>query len=273
MCWQIYRLLKHLWLAALLLLAGCDLSPTQSGGGDTRVRLLISLPEETGATPLLKPRQTTGAWDARILHLDLSAWDSLDRFRTALDSTGRSTLWDTTGWNPKQDFWENASALLQSSGDPLYRFGGIYHLNVGDSSAAATLLVPPGLNYFLVCLREEENTIYWDEVFPQITVGEENTVELQTRRLVRVRIDSPADSAEFTRGQQIRFAGFATDLVHGDSIPGGNFRWISDHDGEIGRGVVLLSSALSVNRHRITLWAATRQGVKGRASIRISVLP
>ena len=86
----------------------------------------------------------------------------------------------------------------------------------------------------------------------------------------KVRIDSPADGAEFG-GQQ-------TIILHGDVrginasiIQQAEYRWTSSLDGLLGSGVELLPSGLSVGEHVITLTAGAANGLQGTTTIRITV--
>jgi murein DD-endopeptidase MepM/ murein hydrolase activator NlpD len=85
-----------------------------------------------------------------------------------------------------------------------------------------------------------------------------------------VTITSPQNGEEFEFGQEITFSGSATDLQD-ENLTGNSLVWASDKDGQIGIGTEFTRDDFSQGTHVITLTATNSQGVKGVASITISI--
>ncbi|MFH1933703.1 MAG: S8 family serine peptidase [Pseudomonadota bacterium] len=83
-------------------------------------------------------------------------------------------------------------------------------------------------------------------------------------------ITSPTNGDSFTEGDEITFAGTATDPEDGQ-LTGNSLIWTSDKDGQIGTGQSFTKSNLSVNTHTITLTAKDSEGATGTDSITITV--
>ncbi|MEM9488550.1 MAG: hypothetical protein AAGC55_05370, partial [Myxococcota bacterium] len=82
-------------------------------------------------------------------------------------------------------------------------------------------------------------------------------------------INAPANSATFTEGQTVSFAGSASDAEDGDIS--GALVWTSSIDGNIGVGGAFSTTALSVGSHTITATAGDSGGLFGTDSITITV--
>jgi len=84
-----------------------------------------------------------------------------------------------------------------------------------------------------------------------------------------VTITSPQDGDQFAVDEEITFSGNATIFPSG-AIPGGSLIWVSDKDGEIGRGETFTKSDLSEGVHKILLTAIYKVRI-GVATIQITV--
>jgi|OpeIllAssembly_1097287.scaffolds.fasta_scaffold1041144_1 hypothetical protein len=84
-----------------------------------------------------------------------------------------------------------------------------------------------------------------------------------------VTITSPQDGDQFAVGEEITFSGNATVFPAG-AIPGDSLIWVSDKDGEIGRGETFTKSDLSEGVHKILLTAIYKVRI-GVATIQITV--
>ncbi|HLA38834.1 MAG TPA: YncE family protein, partial [Candidatus Glassbacteria bacterium] len=83
-----------------------------------------------------------------------------------------------------------------------------------------------------------------------------------------VKIDSPADRAAFPVDALVSFSGTASDPEDG-VLAGNALVWLSDLDGELGRGTPLSVSQLTPGRHRIVLQATDSRGAAGIDTISI----
>lgn len=86
-----------------------------------------------------------------------------------------------------------------------------------------------------------------------------------------VAISQPLDGAIFSAGDTLTFAGSATDAQDG-VLTGQALTWRSSLDGVLGTGSPLVSDALSVGLHTITLSAVNAAGAVGLAQVEISLL-
>ncbi|MGH7674972.1 MAG: S8 family serine peptidase [Gemmatimonadales bacterium] len=92
---------------------------------------------------------------------------------------------------------------------------------------------------------------------------------VQANRAPRVAITSPPNGAVFPVGSAIRFDGRAPDE---DGDLSSQLIWISDRDGEIGRGSTF-TRVLSQGAHNVTAFATDSRGVEGFASVFFTVAP
>ncbi len=92
---------------------------------------------------------------------------------------------------------------------------------------------------------------------------------VQDNRAPRVAITSPPDGATFSSGSAVRFAGQAPDE---DGDLADQLVWISDVDGEIGRGREF-TRVLSEGAHNVTAFATDSRAVEGFASVWVNVAP
>ncbi|MBF0211729.1 MAG: hypothetical protein HQK68_12690, partial [Desulfamplus sp.] len=83
-------------------------------------------------------------------------------------------------------------------------------------------------------------------------------------------ITAPANNSSHSFGYEIIFEGYASDAEEGD-IDSTSLTWSSDKDGILGTGESIYTDTLSINTHIITLTAADSEGVKGSATITITV--
>ncbi|RMG17467.1 MAG: hypothetical protein D6729_08850 [Deltaproteobacteria bacterium] len=86
-----------------------------------------------------------------------------------------------------------------------------------------------------------------------------------------VSIVSPADGAQYSRGETIAFECTAVDPEDGP-IPNGDIVWTSDLDGQIGIGATVRTGLASAGTHTITCTATDSSGNTGSASVSIEVL-
>ncbi len=83
-------------------------------------------------------------------------------------------------------------------------------------------------------------------------------------------ISAPANGSEFLQGTEVTFAGSGTDPEEGE-LPGTGLAWSSDRDGALGTGPSVVTSALSVGDHVVTLTASDRQGKTDTASVSVRI--
>ena len=294
---------KHIaWMLSLFIMASflifaCSKSTTSPAHKPTTVRFAFDATGQPSGNTLIRPiikkqieqltpgnraigSHTTAGFnkpnrvdEAKVLVLDMTQWPTWEEFITAWDSTSQTAFWDTTLWDSTKDFWDNWSVILHSYTGEFYHFAGEYDLTIRDSVATGIINVNPGLNYFLLCLRENGQTVFWEELTPIIMEGEENTLHLHATSAVYVEIYSPQDSMVYQQGAPIIFQGWAEDQLNYEDIPDSNYVWSSDKDGQLGKGSFLERSDLSVNQHTITLTATTRGGVSGSKQVHITVTP
>ena len=84
-----------------------------------------------------------------------------------------------------------------------------------------------------------------------------------------VSITSPANGSTFTQGDNVSFAGTATDAE--DGTISASLSWTSSLDGAIGSGASFSTSGLSVGGHTITASVTDSGGAPGSDSISITV--
>jgi hypothetical protein len=89
-----------------------------------------------------------------------------------------------------------------------------------------------------------------------------------------VAISSPADGAQFSKGENVIFEGTASDPEDGP-LAGSSLQWSSSIDGALGSGATLTRTNLSAGNHVLTLHATDAHGLPGQAvrSIKIVVMP
>ena len=103
--------------------------------------------------------------EVRIMVLSLAQWQNESEFCTAWESMNETARLDTANWDATQDFWPNAVTLFQGYTGDKYRFAGEFDLEVGGGTATGTISASPGLNYFLIALREGGVTQSWRDKF------------------------------------------------------------------------------------------------------------
>ncbi len=211
--------------------------------------------------------------EAKILVLDMSQWPDENTFIDAWDSTGQDLMWDSTAIDYTKDFWDNEAAYLKSYTGDYYRYAGEYNLNVSDSAARGVVNVNPGLNFFLVCLRENGHTQYFASTFSMIMEGEPNEVFLYPQAGLYAYIMSPQDSMQYQTGEIVMFQGYGEDFFTNIPIPEENYVWTSDKDGQIGTGSFFERSDLSVNTHIITMTVTSLSGLKTTQQVTIIINP
>jgi murein DD-endopeptidase MepM/ murein hydrolase activator NlpD len=95
-------------------------------------------------------------------------------------------------------------------------------------------------------------------------------VETSTNEPPSVTITTPANGATFAQGQEVTFEGVASDPEDG-FLTGQALVWRSNLDGDLGTGIALSRSDLSVGGHLIMLTATDSEGATGDAAVGISV--
>lgn len=134
--------------------------------------------------------------EVKVLVLDMSQWQSEAEFRQAWEAMNESALIDTTNQDSTKDFWENVVRMFQSYTGDKYRFAGEFTLEIDGSVARGTINAKPGLNYFLIALREQATTQFWFERFLVVDESQENTLCIGCGP--EVQIISPADGSTTT---------------------------------------------------------------------------
>jgi hypothetical protein len=84
-------------------------------------------------------------------------------------------------------------------------------------------------------------------------------------------ITAPLDGAQYLAGASIELSATATDPEDG-SLSGGAFTWSSSLDGDLGAGSPLMTTALSVGSHTLTVTAADSRGLEGTDAISVTVI-
>ncbi|MEJ2637308.1 MAG: hypothetical protein P8184_18730 [Calditrichia bacterium] len=284
-----------LFITALLAIWACEKSSTAPQTKETSVKFVfgqtissptdiwlnklkrneLNLPGKIDGIPANKNRfnKSSAITEAYVLVLDMTRWLDESTFVNAWDSTGQESMVNYNLMDEKKDLWDNYLALFKSYSGDYYQYYGEYSLSIKDSVAKGTIGVNPGLNYFFIVLRENGKTAYWDARFWIIEKDRENIISFQPQSAIYTYIYSPQDSSVFQQGAQIYFSGYAYDEATLMDIPPENWIWISDKDGEIGRGTDFYLSTLSANQHLITLTAIAQSGAKGTAQVSITVTP
>ena len=83
-------------------------------------------------------------------------------------------------------------------------------------------------------------------------------------------ITSPANNTSYTTGQRIEFRGTGTDNEDG-VLPDASLAWSSNRGGAMGTGGSLDYKDLSVGSHTVTLTATDSDGLKGYATVAVTV--
>ena len=86
----------------------------------------------------------------------------------------------------------------------------------------------------------------------------------------KVTITAPADGSSFNQYDSITFRGSAIDAEDGNIS--NRLSWASNIDGVIGSGATLITSALSVGKHTITVSAKDSNNLSGSATMTLSVI-
>ncbi len=85
-----------------------------------------------------------------------------------------------------------------------------------------------------------------------------------------VTIASPAANLVVVAGAAVTLAGSATDVEDGD-LAGGALTWSSSRDGALGSGDTVVTAALTIGVHVVTLRATDHQGAFGEATRTLTV--
>lgn len=85
-------------------------------------------------------------------------------------------------------------------------------------------------------------------------------------------ISSPAHGSTFAAGDAIVFTGSGNDQQDGD-LSAESLVWVSDLNGEIGKGETVTSDTLDEGTHQITLTAIDADGATGTDSVTITITP
>ncbi len=86
----------------------------------------------------------------------------------------------------------------------------------------------------------------------------------------KLSVFQPAESSHFARGDTIHFASELNSQKDPGRIDQGAWRWVSDIDGDIGRGPRIDASNLSVGEHQVTASVRHNLGVS-RARVTVFV--
>lgn len=100
--------------------------------------------------------------------------------------------------------------------------------------------------------------------------GEDSPTAEPPVPVVTVEISSPTTGSSHVEGDDISFAGTATD-PDGQALTGGDLVWTSDVDGQIGTGEAFTSDELAEGSHTITLTATDSDDHEGTADVTITV--
>src|SRR2546423_14228913 len=77
----------------------------------------------------------------------------------------------------------------------------------------------------------------------------------------RLSVFQPAQSSHFRRGDTIHFASELNSDADPGVTPPDAWRWVSDRDGEIGRGPRVDAASLSIGEHHVTVTVHHKLGV------------
>lgn len=200
----IYRIIV---LAILFCLAlACERSITENNhleNGTAQFSIRLNDNATTSGTNAWLP-QVTGqpflsqfdpnAEEALILVLDAASWESGTDFQTAWFAENESELLSLSAWDASMDFWDNAQRLLKSYTGAHYRFAGSYILTRNEGSLSGTINAAPGLNYFLLALRNQGETHFSEEVFFTVSTDDVNQICFGCTPPA-VEITAPADNS------------------------------------------------------------------------------
>ncbi|MBU0706048.1 hypothetical protein KJ807_02405 [Patescibacteria group bacterium] len=128
-----------------------------------------------------------------------------------------------------------------------------------DQSASFSKLLSTGNHQITAMIVDSDGL----EASEEISISVQNTPP-------EVIITAPVSNTRVDFGQEVTFAGNATDFQDGSIAPE-NLTWSSDRDGYLGSGEGLTVGNLSVGWHVITLTAKDSKNLEGTATINLNI--
>jgi len=132
--------------------------------------------------------------------------------------------------------------------------------DLGTDMALSTSALSIGLHSITLTVTDSHGASHSDTI--NISINE-NTPPVAD-------ITSPANNRTYIQGDQVTFSGTGTDSEDG-TLSGDSLVWVSSINGRIGTGIAVLTSTLSLGKHKITLTATDSHGATSTDNINITI--
>lgn len=228
----------------------------QTGGWLSEILDRKEIPAHAAKAPNNILAKIAAIDEAKILVLDLTRWQSEDTFRAAWAAMNQTALLDTASWDGNVDFLDNATSLFQSYTGNLYRYTGVFDLSIVGETAAGTISASPGLNYFLLSLREAGSTRIWLEKFFDVTESLTDTLCFGCDAPV-VQITAPTTNSTFFTNVAIISGTVQPDTVATATLIVNGFAQLIP----VTNGTFSNAAVLSVGTNTISVAARNSDGV------------